>query len=514
MKRKTLFHFCIDILLVTGSFLFIIWLKPTSIRHYLPAYDVPFAGFLILWILSSLIFGKYSSIAEKKFLKILDIIIRSNTLVTAISASMIFIFDRFHYSRKVVFGTLILATVAEVIYAYLIYIRRKQKTETDSPLGSAPISTRIDYTIKEELKIDQWDVIGEDQQVKKLLKERYLKNIPGLYNWIDTTLSLERISKDNAVILYSHHIYNIEFYDPDTLELLINLYPANDLRHVNSYFRTVWKGLKPGGYYLICCKTNSVIKKSYKEKLSPGISQTAYFFHFCFHRVMPKLPVFSQIYYSITKGINRAFSFTEILGRLYYCGFSAVSSKIIGGFQFFIVKKTGHPITGQTPTYGPLISLNRVGKGGKPIKVLKMRTMHPYSEFLQDYVYQRNNLEKGGKFKNDFRVTTSGKIMRKLWLDELPMVLNLIRGELKIVGVRPISKHYLDLYSEELQELRLTVKPGLIPPFYADMPKTIEEIQASEIKYIKAYKKNKIFTDLRYFYRAIVNILFRKARSA
>ncbi|PLW97907.1 MAG: hypothetical protein C0593_07180 [Marinilabiliales bacterium] len=179
-----------------------------------------------------------------------------------------------------------------------------------------------------------------------------------------------------------------------------------------------------------------------------------------------------------------------------------------------MVRKTGNPVDGQKPTYGPLIKLNRVGKGGKPIKVLKMRTMHPYSEFLQDYIYQLNKLDDGGKFKNDFRITTSGRIMRKLWLDELPMILNLIRGDIKIVGVRPISKHYLNLYSEELQELRMTVKPGMIPPFYADLPNTLEEIEASELRYLQSYRRNRIGTDLRYFFKAIGNIFFRKARSA
>jgi len=97
-------------------------LLPGTRRFYIPAYDVPFAGFIGLWILSSLLFGKYRSITENRFIKTLDITFRANILVTAIVASMIFLFDRFSYSREVVFGTLMLATVTEIIYAYLIYI--------------------------------------------------------------------------------------------------------------------------------------------------------------------------------------------------------------------------------------------------------------------------------------------------------------------------------------------------------------------------------------------------------
>lgn len=514
MKKRQFIHFLIDTLLVTGSFLFIIWLLPGTRRFYIPAYDVPFAGFIGLWILSSLLFGKYRSITENRFIKTLDITFRANILVTAIVASMIFLFDRFSYSREVVFGTLMLATVTEIIYAYLIYIRRKQKKESDGDVGIHAIGTQIDYTKKEELEISDSAPVEINQQATTLLRERYLKNTKGLFSWLQESLPLDKIRKDNTLVLYSHHIYNIEFYDPDTLELFINLYEVNDLRHVNRYFSTVWKDLKPGGYYLLCGRTNDVIKRTYREKFPSGIAQLAYFSHYCIHRVMPKLPGFAQLYYAFTKGRNRAFSFTEILGRLYYCGFSSVATRIINDKHYFLVRKTGNPVEGQKPTYGPLIKLNRVGKGGKPIKVLKMRTMHPYSEFLQDYIYQLNKLDDGGKFKNDFRITTSGRIMRKLWLDELPMILNLIRGDIKIVGVRPISKHYLNLYSEELQELRMTVKPGMIPPFYADLPNTLEEIEASELRYLQSYRRNRIGTDLRYFFKAIGNIFFRNARSA
>jgi len=126
---------------------------------------------------------------------------------------------------------------------------------------------------------------------------------------------------------------------------------------------------------------------------------------------------------------------------------------------------------------------------------------------------KRNNLAAGGKFKNDFRVSIWGHFLRKTWIDELPMIVNLIKGDLKLVGIRPLSKHYLSLYPEEFQKKRSTVKPGLIPPFYADMPKTLPEIIASEEKYIDAYKKHKFLTDCKYFRKSFCNIVFRHARS-
>jgi lipopolysaccharide/colanic/teichoic acid biosynthesis glycosyltransferase len=159
------------------------------------------------------------------------------------------------------------------------------------------------------------------------------------------------------------------------------------------------------------------------------------------------------------------------------------------------------------------IRLNRIGKHGKMIKVLKMRTMHPYSEYLQDYVFDKNKLEEGGKFANDFRVTTLGRFMRRFWLDEFPMFYNLLKGDIKLVGVRPLSPQYFSLYTRELQQHRIRFKPGMIPPYYADLPKTFEEIMESEKKYLDAYERRPIRTDIRYFFKATYNILFKKVRS-
>ena len=139
--------------------------------------------------------------------------------------------------------------------------------------------------------------------------------------------------------------------------------------------------------------------------------------------------------------------------------------------------------------------------------------MYPYSEYLQEYISSKQGLQKGGKFSRDPRVTTAGKFLRKFWLDELPMILNVLKGDIKLLGVRPLSSHYLGLYPEHLKELRAKIKPGLIPPFYADLPETLQEITASEEAYIFSYLRNPLATDVRYFFKAMYNILIKRARS-
>ena len=145
--------------------------------------------------------------------------------------------------------------------------------------------------------------------------------------------------------------------------------------------------------------------------------------------------------------------------------------------------------------------------------VLKFRTMHPYAEFIQEYVHAKCNLDRRGKFTDDFRITSWGRWMRKLWLDEQPMWYNWLRGDMKLVGVRPLSKQYFTLYPEEFQKRRINYTPGLIPPFYVDMPETLEEIVESERKYLDAYDAHPWLTDFRYFWKSVYNIAVRGARS-
>jgi len=139
--------------------------------------------------------------------------------------------------------------------------------------------------------------------------------------------------------------------------------------------------------------------------------------------------------------------------------------------------------------------------------------MHPYAEYLQSYIHERNHLEDCGKFNNDIRIAGWGKILRKLFLDELPQFINFFRGELRLVGVRALSEHYFSLYPKDLQQLRIKFKPGLIPPYYVDMPNSFEEIIESERKYLKMKELHPYTTDIKYFFKACYNIIFKGARS-
>ncbi len=300
---------------------------------------------------------------------------------------------------------------------------------------------------------------------------------------------------------------------PQNLDTIINLKRVNDIKEINKFFYTVNNHLPEGGKFIGCVETKYLRRQRIFKKFPPVINKIYYILDFILKRVFPKLPVTRAIYFILTGGRNKVLSRTETLGRLYAAGFEVETKEFIGNNLYFVARKMKKPLFDRELLYGPIFKMRRHGKNGKVIFVYKMRTMHAYSEFIQQYVYAKNNLAEGGKMKDDFRISSLGKVFRKYWIDELPMIYNLFKGDLKLVGVRPLSSHYLSLYSDELKHKRSQHKPGLIPPFYVDLPKTIEQIQASEMKYLIASEKNPVWTDIKYFSLALYNILIKKARS-
>ena len=104
----------------------------------------------------------------------------------------------------------------------------------------------------------------------------------------------------------------------------------------------------------------------------------------------------------------------------------------------------------KTESKGPgLYAQKRIGKDGKPFKLLKFRTM-------------REGSDKGNQITigEDERITKTGRHLRKYKLDELPQLVNVIKGEMSLVGPRPEVEKYVRLYTPE-QRVVLSVLPGI-----------------------------------------------------
>ena len=346
------------------------------------------------------------------------------------------------------------------------------------------------------------------------LKNVYFKSDIDIYKRIEHKLDINSIDLARLSVIRSPDEYNVEILPDNNLHLFINLHEFNDIRRLNSYIINVNKKLINGGVFI--GKFEPIEKRftRYINRYSVVIGRVAYIYDFIWRRVIPKIPILQKIYFGVSKGKNRAISLAESLGRLYYCGFKIYDIFEIQNFVYFIAIKAKEPLTDENPSYGPLFKMKRIGKDGKEIYVYKLRTMHPYSEYLQKFMFDYFGSENGDKIDKDFRVTSWGLLFRKLWIDELPMLFNYLKGELKIVGVRPLSLHKFSIYPKELQELRIMYKPGLLPPFYADLPKNLNQLFDSEKKYLMKCKRSPFLTDFRYFFKASYNIFIRRARSS
>lgn len=295
-------------------------------------------------------------------------------------------------------------------------------------------------------------------------------------------------------------------------ELLVSAEHLNNTRYINRYLREANAKLKQDGYFVGGFDTAKMRRVKIFAKYPKLLAYVIYFFDFIWHRVFPQLPILRRFYYLCTHRVRKVIPRPEMLGRFYYCGFDVVSEKAIHDRYYILAQKKREPCT-EPHTNGMIVRLKRVGKNGKLFNVYKLRTMYAYSEFLQRYVYENNDLDVGGKFKDDYRVTEWGRLLRKLWIDELPTFINVLFRQMKLVGVRPLSQQYFELYSEELQQLRIKTKPGMLPPYYVDLPETLEEIQESEKRYLEAYFKHPFRTDWKYFWKTIRNIVFKGKRS-
>jgi len=296
---------------------------------------------------------------------------------------------------------------------------------------------------------------------------------------------------------------------------VINLAKVNNFRYINKFFESVNKKLKTGDTFIGCFETLAARTERHKFNKIPVISTIYFAVEFIFRRVFPKVYGLKKIYFFISKGRNRLLSKAEVLGRLVCCGFEIINFKHINGLTYFVVKKVKDPIFDMKPSYGPLYRMPRLGKNGKQIGVYKFRTMHPYAEYLQDYILKTYGYAPTGKPANDFRLTPWGVFMRKLWLDELPQLINLMKGDLKLVGIRPVGKRYMQDIPKDLQAMRLTQKPGCIPPYVALNRKSdVLSVQNAEREYLEEKLKHPYTTDTKYFFRALYNIIIKCKRSA
>ena len=140
------------------------------------------------------------------------------------------------------------------------------------------------------------------------------------------------------------------------------------------------------------------------------------------------------------------------------------------------------------PSAGPIFSQVRVGRNGKLFRLYKFRSMCPNAEVQLDDLLEHNEMDGPVfKIKNDPRITRVGKFIRRTSIDELPQLLNILKGDMSIVGPRPPLPREVEQYGE-YERQRLYVTPGLscywqITPHRNEL--TFEEWMELDVKYVK-----------------------------
>lgn len=110
-------------------------------------------------------------------------------------------------------------------------------------------------------------------------------------------------------------------------------------------------------------------------------------------------------------------------------------------------------------------SHERIGKNGKPFQCMKFRSMiinskEVLEELLENDPEAKKEWEKDFKLRNDPRVTPVGKFIRKTSLDELPQLINVLKGDMSLIGPRPVIAEERKYYGDHWDEF-LSVKPGM-----------------------------------------------------
>ena len=169
-----------------------------------------------------------------------------------------------------------------------------------------------------------------------------------------------------------------------------------------------------------------------------------------------------------------------------------------------------------------LYKQKRIGQNGKSFLLYKFRTMNAQSsdDIHQEHYEKLSKKEtiepsltpnKPIRIENDDRITKIGKILRKTSLDELPNLINVLRGEMSIVGPRPLVKYESDLYGD-YQQIRNTVKPGItgLAQIQGRLDLSLQERLYWDLKYVET---RSIFMDLKIIFLTFYYVVTRKGAS-
>jgi exopolysaccharide biosynthesis polyprenyl glycosylphosphotransferase len=200
----------------------------------------------------------------------------------------------------------------------------------------------------------------------------------------------------------------------------------------------------------------------------------------------------------------------ELLAKEFFDRISA-SFAILFTLPLWIIAAVGIAI--KSPGAPVFFSQMRAGRYGQPFRMWKFRTMVADAEHMLEQIKEdHGNQMEGPVFKlhNDPRIFPFGAWLRRFSIDELPQLINVVMGEMSLVGPRPLPIYEVEAFCEISHRRRLSVKPGITCEWQAGGRNTIssfEEWVAMDLKYIDNWS---LWLDVKILLRTIPAVLFGK----
>jgi exopolysaccharide biosynthesis polyprenyl glycosylphosphotransferase len=200
-----------------------------------------------------------------------------------------------------------------------------------------------------------------------------------------------------------------------------------------------------------------------------------------------------------TPQVSWALLFKDTLDRV------GAAVLLVLSIPFWIIALVGIRLVSSGPIF---FRQERAGRNGKPFMMWKFRTMHTNAEAMREELAAQNEMD-GPVFKirNDPRIFAFGSWLRRLSIDELPQLLNVLRGEMSLVGPRPLPVYEIERIEKHAQRRRLSVKPGLTCLWQVSGRngiKNFEEWVALDLAYIDNWS---LWLDLQILLRTLPAVL-------
>ena len=209
---------------------------------------------------------------------------------------------------------------------------------------------------------------------------------------------------------------------------------------------------------------------------------------------------------------QRTYKFYKLLKNIFDLLFSLIF--LIAFLPLFLIISFLIKFSSRGPIF---YQQKRIGKNNLPFKCIKFRTMYPEAKDILNNLLMKDSslkkeFEENHKLKNDPRITPIGKLLRKTSLDELPQFINVLRGEMSIIGPRPIVKEEKKKYGKYLKKV-LLIKPGITGLWQVSGRNNLTYKRRVKLDLIYVENYN-LLMDLRILIRTFGVILFPLDRGA